>query len=532
MRVSANGYAHVCFRACATHIILGISLDPINSNKIVGASVGKPSQEQYRRYFSNNDNARQAFLNCKQHGLGLSDNVWRYADLYKREIELGLDVGLRAGSSADELSRELRSYLKFPDKLFRRVRDERGALVLSQAAKAFHPGQGVYRSSYMNARRLAATETNIAYRTADYERYQDLDFVVGIEVHLSSNHTCKGVEGVFRDICDELQGKYPKDFKFTGWHPHCRCYTTTILKTPAELEADEQRILRGEEPSEGSENEVQDVPQAFNDWQKRNVKRAEKHYSKPYFVSDNLRYVMPELADAYGARNPYSTFAEYEAAMKYNRKHASFSDIVNENIKELNDVMPVMQGKVMDIAEADRGKCNPKYGTENYVENGYLDNCQTCTMTYEARRRGFNVNALGNPVVTGRRDFDTFCDKNGLDWQERFLTADGKKAEYTWSLKHVSRDTNEAKRKFIEDCLTDTGRYEVYCEWKGKIPSAHVFIIEKQADGNVMWFDPQSGEVGKAVEKYLPKMKMAKIGVVRIDDKILNPKFVKRFIKS
>ena len=68
----------------------------------------------------------------------------------------------------------------------------------------------------MNARRLAVTETNLAYRTADYDRYQLFDFVVGIEIHLSGNHTCKGVKGDFFDICDELQGKYPKDFKFTG----------------------------------------------------------------------------------------------------------------------------------------------------------------------------------------------------------------------------------------------------------------------------------------------------------------------------
>ena len=42
---------------------------------------------------------------------------------------------------------------------------------------------------------LAVTETNAAYRTADHERWQNLDFVVGIEIHLSGNHTCKGRDG-------------------------------------------------------------------------------------------------------------------------------------------------------------------------------------------------------------------------------------------------------------------------------------------------------------------------------------------------
>ena len=274
--------------------------------RVYGNSLNSLTLEQQRRYFSNREDAREAFLARKVQGLGLSDRVWRYTDLYKREIELGIDVGLRAGSSADELSRELRSYLKFPDNLFRRVRDQHDNIVLSHAAKAFHPGQGVYRSSYMNARRLAATETNIAYRTADYERIKDLDFVVGIEVHLSSNHTCKGVEGVVRDICDELQGKYPKDFKFTGWHPHCRCYTTTILKTPAELEADNERILRGEEPSEGSVNEVQDVPQNFKDWVLKNGSRTAKATNIPYWMSDNSKRV----SEIYHSKSPSSKIGD------------------------------------------------------------------------------------------------------------------------------------------------------------------------------------------------------------------------------
>ena len=55
--------------------------------------------------------------------------------------------------------------------------------------KDYHPGQGVYRSSYKNALRLAATETNKAFRTADYERWQNMDFVTGIEVERSpTNH--------------------------------------------------------------------------------------------------------------------------------------------------------------------------------------------------------------------------------------------------------------------------------------------------------------------------------------------------------
>lgn len=264
------------------------------AEQVFGRKVSKLTKEQRARYFSSNDSARQAFIARKENGLGLSDRVWRYTKEFKSEIEMGLDLGLREGQSADEMSRDLRQYLQHPDKLFRRVRDEHGMLHLSKQAAAFHPGRGVYRSSYMNARRLAATEGNIAYRTADNERWKEMDFVVGIEVHLSNNHTLKGRDGKphpFTDICDELQGRYPKDFKFTGWHPNCRCYATSILKTDEEIAADTKKILNGEPVDGRSVNEVKDVPQGFKDWVLNNQERIGGAKSLPYFVKDNQRIV-------------------------------------------------------------------------------------------------------------------------------------------------------------------------------------------------------------------------------------------------
>lgn len=243
------------------------------------------------RYFGRNEGARAAFIARRSGGLTLSDRVWKYSEQFSGEIEMGLDIGIRDGLSASEMARSLKQWLQYPDKLFRRVRDEHGVLRLSQAAKAFHPGRGVYRSSYQNARRLAATETNMAYRTADYERWQRLDFVVGMEVRLSNNHNCKGVPaGAFYDICDELKGRYPKDFKFTGWHPLCRCHAVPITKTEEEMAADDERVLAGEEPSEGSVNAVTELPSSFKGWANDNADRiafARSNGTLPYFIKDN-----------------------------------------------------------------------------------------------------------------------------------------------------------------------------------------------------------------------------------------------------
>lgn len=242
------------------------------------------------RYFRTNYEARDAFLARKENGLNLSDRVWKYTNAFKEEIEMGLDCGIREGLDAAAMARQLKQYLQYPDKLFRRVRDEHGNLRLSRAASEFHPGRGVYRSSYKNARRLAVTETNIAYNTADHIRWQQLDFVVGIEIHLSNNHTTMNRKGELEplvDICDELQGEYPKEFKFTGWHPHCRCIATAITKTEEEVDADVDKILAGESTDTNSENEIRELPDNFREWLDENQERIERAQSMPYFLRDN-----------------------------------------------------------------------------------------------------------------------------------------------------------------------------------------------------------------------------------------------------
>ena len=92
-----------------------------------------------------------------------------------------------------------------------------------------------------------------------------------MKVWLSNNHTLNGQP--FYDICDELKGKYPKDFKFTGWHPFCRCFAVPFLKTAAEIATDNERMIKGEPLDDKSMNEVNDVPDNFKSWLDRNRER-------------------------------------------------------------------------------------------------------------------------------------------------------------------------------------------------------------------------------------------------------------------
>ena len=228
--------------------------------------------------------ALNAFIARKEAGMNLSRRVWNLTQQFKSEMELALELGMGEGKSAAALSRDIRKYLVEPNKLFRRVRDKSGSLRLSKAAAAYHPGQGVYRSSYKNALRMTATENNIAYRTADHNRWQALPFVIGIEIHISNNHPTE-------DICDLFDGKrFPKDFKFTGWHPWCRCYAVSVLASQEEMDAYTTALMNGEDVSNWKfTGQVEKMPKEINKWMKDNQTRIENATSMPYFFKDNFK---------------------------------------------------------------------------------------------------------------------------------------------------------------------------------------------------------------------------------------------------
>nr|DAK60413.1 MAG TPA: CDI toxin-like protein [Caudoviricetes sp.] len=230
--------------------------------------------------------ALETFKKRKIKDFTVSNRVWDITKKAQSEIELALSVSLEEGKSAVQLSREVRNLLNNPTALFRRVRDKYGNLVLSKNAQNYHPGQGVYRSAYKNALRLASNEINVAYKSADWLRIQQNPDIVGFEVRLSPQHKVY-------DMCDELKGKYPKSFRFHGWHVGCKCHIITILKTDEEL----IKELKADEtlPPESSSNYVGDVPNNYKQWVTDNKDRFKNWKTKPYFIEGNVSAQKNEL---------------------------------------------------------------------------------------------------------------------------------------------------------------------------------------------------------------------------------------------
>ena len=231
-----------------------------------------------------------AFYTQKHGGLNISDRVWGNSLFAKQEIEEIIQQGILQGKSADEISRSVRGYLNNPSKLFRRVRNkETGELELSKNAKNYHPGRGVYRSSYQNALRLARTEVNAAYRRAEWESYQNNPLITGYRIELSNNHTTtiRGKKVVLRDICDDMAGEYPKTFQWTGWHPQCRCRMVPIFIKESDFRARIRALAAGKLDEWKASNTVTEPPKAFTDWVAENADRLKAGKQMPYFIADN-----------------------------------------------------------------------------------------------------------------------------------------------------------------------------------------------------------------------------------------------------
>lgn len=338
----ANAILRALYSSVYNEIKGGVIAEWGNANKSCDALItsifGRKVKEDnhYARYFARNKESVDVFFKRKSEygGLNLSQRVWKYVGDFKTEMEMALSVTMGEGKSAATISREVRKYLQRPDMMFRRFRVKTGEQDIFDAdgnivgkepvygrvwkrkvvdavtgnvswqtvkLKDYSFGRGVYRSSYKNAMRLARTETNMAYRSADQERWRQLDFVIGYRVVLSDNHPEP-------DICNDLSAKrgekgsrgvYPKDFVFKGWHPQCRCYVVPILADEKEFDKIQEAILN-DEPIPESKSVIREPNKYFQDWWMKNKKRVSEAQSLPYWVKDNPKYakIKREKTDA------------------------------------------------------------------------------------------------------------------------------------------------------------------------------------------------------------------------------------------
>ena len=525
-----------------------------HNDELVKSIFGASSIEDHHfaRYFLRNKEAMDAFFARKtgEEGLSLSQKVWKYNGMFKEELENALDLAIGEGTPANRLATKIKGYLQEPDKFYRRFRvkigeDENGNPIygriwkrriwdkesesykwVNDDPKKYHPGQGVYRSSYRNAQRLARTETNIAYREADFTRWQQLDFVVGVEIKLSNNHPVW-------DICDDLKGVYPKGFKWVGWHPNCRCYMVPVLAKEEELDQMLDKILNGEDPGSVVTDSPKDLPDQFQTWVKDNEERYAKAEAKgtlPYFIRDNKKAVEQilnpltpeqkhhqELVQKYGESAVQSLYDAFEAF----KTKISSGDLAYQ-IKKLKFEAQWVADKnkfptspeMVKMLEAELKKVQAQYDQQLAIAEA------NTILGYKSKSK--NLNAILGDLNSAIADGKTASEINALTAQAKAKIAEIEKARLTKLAKSAGGDgstldlfaTAEEKLELarLQD-LYDKAMDRYGSQWHSEVTGAYerlaayrkeLALKYRSHQGKLVKLNGETDELAKqALEEYI-----------------------------
>lgn len=536
----------------------GVQKEWLQSNEhndgLVKSVFGEHSIEDHHfaRYFLRNKEAMDAFFARKtgEEGLNLSQKVWKYNGMFKEELENTLDLAIGEGTPANRLATKIKGYLQEPDKFYRRFRvkigeDENGNPIygriwkrriwdkesesykwVNDDPKKYHPGQGVYRSSYRNAQRLARTETNIAYREADFTRWQQLDFVVGVEIKLSNNHPVW-------DICDDLKGVYPKGFKWVGWHPNCRCYMVPVLAKEEELDQMLDKILNGEDPGSVVTDSPKDLPDQFQTWVKDNEERYAKAEAKgtlPYFIRDNKKAVEQilnpltpeqkhhqELVQKYGESAVQSLYDAFEAF----KTKISSGDLAYQ-IKKLKFEAQWVADKnkfptspeMVKMLEAELKKVQAQYDQQLAIAEA------NTILGYKSKSK--NLNAILGDLNSAIADGKTASEINALTAQAKAKIAEIEKARLAKLAKSAGGDgstldlfaTAEEKLELarLQD-LYDKAMDKYGSQWHSEVTGAYerlaayrkeLALKYRSHQGKLVKLNGETDELAKqALEEYI-----------------------------
>lgn len=267
------------------------------------------------------DTAAVTFISNRlktKNGLNLAQIVWNYCQQTKSEFEMAMSNtiadGIKKGSSAEEIGKSIRKFLNDPDMMYRRyhtikvqkngkkkdvVTWRRRRIIDGKVRFVEEPlekvGMGVYRSARKNALRVARTEINAAYHKARNERWQNEPFVIGQYIHVSPQHNID-------DICNDLEGRYPKDYVWISWHPQCICTSDPITIQGEEKKEFYKRLMAGEDMSNYvGRFAVKDVPDYYKQYIKDHSEAIIKSYKKgnlAWHLQDNKKYWVNLLSAA------------------------------------------------------------------------------------------------------------------------------------------------------------------------------------------------------------------------------------------
>ena len=290
-------------------------------------------------------------------------------------------------------------------------------------------------------------------------------------------------------------------------------------------------------PVEKSVETVERVAKTFNEILKFNP----YHDSKGSFASANS-YSQFTIR----TKDPAKQYMADMAIARQKEQHAAAAAISNPT-NDPDTIAGVKRGSPMTHEQADEGRGNPHYadlekidkmhreaGNKHWdaIRRGapaeeiaklraeeermlaeydkaykeqrlYRINCQSCVVAYEARVRGYDVEATGrNKKNPTQEKLATNCESAWID------PATGNAPSVLKNDPKIR--TAKQAQKWLEENVEEGGRYQFSHGWKGTNGrNGHIVTVSRDDSGSLRIFDPQNGKTyaGSEFTDYMSKIK-------------------------
>jgi hypothetical protein len=195
------------------------------------------------------------------------------------------------------------------------------------------------------------------------------------------------------------------------------------------------------------------------------------------------------------------------------------------------EIAGVQRGEPMTRDKADQQKPNPDF----MAGVGYRENCTACTVAYEARLRGFDVEAQSKE---GNAKMDELSVSPNMAWID---TKTGKAPDFVTSGGALTADE---LKKHLEQEVEPGGRYVFGFDWRSRYGAKHIVSVDRNTEGLLRLYDPQSGRTytGAGLDAYLKDIKLfdgtgsdtrpAPAKLLRVDDKPFNLDIVNHVLRK
>lgn len=392
---------------------------------------------------------------------------------YKNLFDIGKTIGIK--SSVGEVDdKKIRKVLNaswsgknYSQRIWKNT-DQLSKLIKNEITNGFHRGVSINKMAKLvqqrmnvgkhEATRLVRTEMNYVQNQAALDSIKDSDMKYYIFLATLDKRTSTVCRAHDRKV-------YPVDEATPGTnmpplHPHCR---STIAGNLTDYDTG-----RGKRTARDKSGNRIIIPAAMN-------------YNDYYKI-----YIEESMS-----------LSEWEKANK--KPKTKKNDIIKIDDKMYPEKLAgVKKGKPMNREKANKGRVNPNYKKGG----GYTINCQTCVVAFEARLRGYDVQALPN---LKHSKLEELSRHTNLAWIDKET---GKHPDYI-------RDNNIKNAKqcydFLEATIEEDKRYTIEFAWKGRGNSGHIVCIDKDKDGKLRLYDPQIGRTytPNEIKKYLRNIKYA-----------------------